>query len=136
MPLLKTEISYPELKGRIGMDSYVATNLKIEIEIELRMPMPPRPIPAQVHEPVYKPKIPAEQKAEPGNDWWGNIKDASVGVLVVATAVTVVYGASVFFSGGSSSLAAPGYASAMSILLVGGTAATISVRTAKDQTAY
>jgi hypothetical protein len=127
MPVLKTEISYPELKGRIGMDSYVAANLKIEIEIELRMPMPPRPIPAQVHEPVHDPI-----KRE--NGWWGKIKDASVGVLVVASVATVAYGASVFFSAGGSSLGAPAYASAMGVLLASGTAVTINVRTAKDQT--
>jgi hypothetical protein len=67
-------------------------------------------------------------------DWWSNIKDASVGVLVVATAVTMVYGASVFFSGGGSSLGALAYASAMGVLLASGTAVTINVRTAKDQT--
>jgi hypothetical protein len=70
---------------------------------------------------------------EPGLDWWGTIKDASVGVLVVASVATVAYGASVFFSAGSSSLGAPAYASAMGVLLAGGTVVTINVRTAKDQ---
>jgi hypothetical protein len=130
MPLLKTEISYPELKGRIGMDSYVAANLKIEIEIEPRMPIPPRPIPAPVQSTKKLRELPV---AEPENDWWGKIKGASVGVLVVASVATVAYGASVFFSAGSSSLAAPGYASAMGVLLAGGTVVTINVRTAKDQ---
>ncbi len=137
MPVLKTEIQYPELKGSVGQDSYVAVKLKIEIEIEPRRPISPRPISDPVHEPVYKPSNPVDQQiAKPGIDWWGTIKDASIGVLVAATVVTVAYGASVVLTSGGSSLAAPGYASTMGILLAGGTAATISVRTAKEQTVY
>jgi hypothetical protein len=135
MPVLKTEIRYPELKGSVGLDSYVAVNLKIEIEIELRMPIPPRPIPEPVHVPVRRPRALIDPIPEPGS-WWGTIKNASVGVLVVATAATVVYGASVVLTGGGSSLAAPAYASAVGFLLAGGTAVTISVRTAEDQTVY
>ncbi|MBI9092496.1 MAG: LysM peptidoglycan-binding domain-containing protein [Desulfobacterium sp.] len=132
MPVLKTEILYPELKGRIGQDSYTVMALKIEIEIEPRQPIPPRPVPVKVYEQTPS----ARQMPKPGTDWWEAIKDASVGVLVVATVVTVAYGASVVFTGGGTSLAAPGYASAMGILLVGGTAVTISVRTAHDQKRY
>ena len=50
MPMLKTDISYLELKGRVGQDSYVAVNLEIEIEIEPRMPISKRPISDSVHE--------------------------------------------------------------------------------------
>jgi hypothetical protein len=71
---------------------------------------------------------------KPETDWWSTIKDASAGVLVVATVATVAYGASVFFPAGGSSLGAPAYASAMGVLLAGGTVVTINVRTAKDQT--
>ena len=57
-------------------------------------------------------------------------------MLVVATVVTVAYGVSVYLSGGGTTFAEPGYDLAMGLLLTGGTAATISVRTAKDQTVY
>ena len=57
-------------------------------------------------------------------------------MLVVATVATVVYGVSVVLTSGGSSLAEPAYAAAMGLLLASGTAATISVHTAKDQTVY
>jgi hypothetical protein len=88
------------------------------------------------YEPVYNPSNLVEQIAKPENDWWDTIKNASGEVLVVGLGVTVAYGVSVVITGCGSSVVAPAYAAAMGLLLTSGTAATISVHTAKDQTAY
>jgi uncharacterized membrane protein YcfT len=78
----------------------------------------------------------AQQLTKPGIDWWDTIKGVSIGVLVLATVVIVAYGVSVVLTSGVTTFAEPGYDLAMGLLLTGGTAATISVSTAKDQTVY
>jgi hypothetical protein len=78
----------------------------------------------------------AQQLTKLEIDWWGTIKNASGEVLFVGLVVTVAYGVSVYLSGGVTLSAEPGYDLVMGLLLTSGTAATISVRTAKDQTVY
>ena len=120
MPVLKAEISYPELKGPIGVDSFVASNVKIEIEIEPRV-LAPVPVPVPVQAPS------AQRLPEPQTDWLGLLKSASVVVVVAVTVVTVAYGVSVIASGGGTLAGSPVYATAITGLLVGGTVTTISV---------
>lgn len=121
MPVLKAEIIYDELKGTIGNDAFVALNYKIEIEIEPRAPKPHfQPIP--IRTPVSSPT------RVPQTDWGQVAREASGWALLAAGVITVVYGASVVFSGGASGVAAPGYASLMTVILVGGTAMTVTVQ--------
>jgi hypothetical protein len=124
-PVLKAEIIYDQLNGQVFADWFVALDYQIEIEIEPRPPRPPvpQPVPVTVTE-----RAPSFGRSVPRTDWWDVAKKASIGTLVVAGVVTVIYGASVVFSGGTSSVGAPAYATAMSVILVSGTTATIAVQ--------
>ncbi|MEJ6404129.1 LysM peptidoglycan-binding domain-containing protein [Yoonia sp. 2307UL14-13] len=125
MPVLKAEIAYPELKGKIAGDSFFAVNYKIELEIEPKLPKPEL-VPIPVTSPSYNP-APSPTRA-PETDWGDVFRKASTGALILAGIITVAYGASVFFSGGASGVAAPAYASTMTVILVGATATTIAVQ--------
>lgn len=133
MPVLKGEIIYPELSGRLGNDTFVAGNYKINIEIEPRVPKgpaAPQPVWQPVWQPVPQPVLPSPVRApipDHGTDWGEVARNAGTGALVVAGVVTVAYGLSLFFSGGTTSVGAPAYASAMSVILVGGTTTAIMV---------
>lgn len=122
MPVLKGEIIYPELKGMIGTDAFVAVNLKVEIEIEPRKPIGLQPIPVPVYEPVPSPT------RAPQTDWGYAMRNANTEALVLAGLLTVGFGLAIYFSGGLATSGSGGYATAMSVILVGGTVSTIAVQ--------
>lgn len=123
MAVLKCEIKYPEVKGTLMGDSFVALNYTIEIELEPRKPRVPKVAPIRVNVPV-----PSPGRAPQTIDWWYVVKTASIGAVIVAGVITVGYGASVVLSGGGTGLAAPAYASAMAVILVGATVTNIPVQ--------
>lgn len=122
MPKLKVAIAYPQIKGSLGNNRYMALDYKVEIEIEPRMaPLQPQPVPVPVH-------APSPARAPRSTDWADVLRRASTGALIVAGVITVAYGASIVFSGGGTGLAAPAYANSMAVILVGATATTVAIQ--------
>jgi len=116
MPVLKVAVAYPQIKGRVGADSYVALDYKVEIEIEPRMPsLKPVPIAA-----------PSAARV-PQTDWSQVLRGASKKALIAAGVITVLYGASVVFSSGGTLAGSPAYANTMAVILVGASVTAVTV---------
>lgn len=122
VPMLKGEIHYPELTGRIGPDSFIAQNFWISIEIEPRHTLSPglRPALAPSHRPAASPTLAPPRMSESGINWGQMIHDAKPRDLIVAGVITVGFLVSLFYSGGTSSSASPVYANLMLVILGGG----------------
>ncbi|WP_320041737.1 LysM peptidoglycan-binding domain-containing protein [uncultured Desulfobacter sp.] len=122
LPVIRGEILYPTLEGSIGVDSYLATDVKITIDIEMKPPSPrPVPLPVPVHQPVAV-AVRAPQPVQNNGVNWHR-----VGAYVAAGALTVGFAAWVYCSGGLGTVNTPQYAYAMSVILaVGVTAPALS----------
>ena len=114
LPVIRGEILYPTLEGSIGVDSYLATDVKITIDIEMKPPSP-TPVPVPVNQPVA---IRAPQPVRNNGVNWHK-----VGAYTAAGALTVGFAAWVYCSGGLGTVNTPQYAYAMSVILAVGVTA-------------
>jgi len=116
IPVIKAEIIYPELRGKIGADEYFALEFKITIEIEPKL-APPRfsPIKAPQARPVH---AGAASKA----DWSRMAVQASPGVQVVVIAATALFVIWCFATYGAGTTMTPAFVSTMAVLLTGAVA--------------
>ena len=114
VPLLKAEIIYPELRGKIGNDSFCTAEVKIIIELE-PVVRPPR------FSPIRPPQTrPVPANVQPNVDWARLAADARPAVQAVAVVATIGFVTWCFVSYGAGAATAPAYTSAMAGLLLAG----------------
>ena len=114
VPILKAEIIYPELRGKIGNDAFCTTEVKITIEIE-PVVQPPRLSPVRVHQ-----TRPVPASTRQNIDWARLAADARPATQAVAAVVTVGFVAWCFVTYGAGAATAPAYTGAMAGLLLAG----------------
>ena len=86
MPVLRAEISYPELKGQVGRNAYAAANVVFAVEIEPKIPML-RTVPVLA-------SVPSRMvKAATAFDWASLdsrvLRTALIATAIVATAIVI-----------------------------------------------
>lgn len=115
-PVIKAEIIYPELQGKIGADEYVTLEFKITIEIEPRLPLPR-------FSPIKIPQTrPAHAGATQAADWSKLAVQGNPSVQVMVVTASAVFVLGCFLTYGAGTAAAPAFYSMMALLVTGAAA--------------